>query len=73
MALGDIYDGTTTIGMLRAQLLAKGYIAYSPPALGDYKAYMHPLRTRAIVLIGPDSAPCLVYQKRAVENATRRV
>jgi hypothetical protein len=73
MNLGDVYDGTTTIGSLRSQLLAKGFVAYTPVGVGDIKAYMHPLRARAIVLMGADAAPCLVYQKRAVDNALRRV
>jgi hypothetical protein len=73
MALGDIYDGTTTIGDLRTQLTLRGYIAYTPEGIGDIKAYMHPLRARAIVIMGPDASPCLVYQQRAVENALRRI
>jgi hypothetical protein len=72
MAQGDVFDGTTTIGDLRAELVAKGYTAYAPVGAIDLQAYMHPLRSRGVVLMGADSDPCLVYQKRMVDNATRR-
>lgn len=71
-ALGENYDTQTTVGFLRASLTSNGYIYYAPSGIGDLGVYMHPLRTRGLVLTGNDTDLAKVYQFRAVDNALRR-
>lgn len=72
MSLGEAFDGVTTVGDLRNQLIAKGYAVYAAPSNADVRAYMHPLKLKPVLLVGADVNPCLLYQKRMVDNAIRR-
>lgn len=71
-ALGEAYNTVLTLGDLRNQLIAKGFAEYKPVGYGNIGAWMHPLKARAIVLLGNDSDLALVYQKRIVDSAIRR-
>lgn len=72
-AAGEAYDTNTTLGQLRTSLITKGFISYTAPGYGNFTVFMHPLRLRGITLLGNDSDLALVYQKRLVDNALRRV
>lgn len=71
-ALGEAYDTTTTVQTLRNRLTSKGYIYYAPGGVGDLGLYMHPLRSRGIVLMGTGTDLAKTYQVRMVDNAIRR-
>ena len=70
--LGENYDTTTTVQTLRNRLTAKGYVYHAPVGIGDLGVYMHPLRSRGIMLMGTGTDLAKVYQVRAVDNALRR-
>ena len=66
-----------TVGELKAQLVAKGYVATNATPeqqaiAGNITVYTHPLITNPVVVIGTDADAAREYQVQLIDEAVKR-